>query len=205
MTDHLERAGVNRREALRTMASGVGAAAASALWVTELGALAEQRATLTRLTLASAPQAAAAWTPKVLVGPWLETVATMVELIIPTTDTPGARAALVDRFIDGTLDAATPAVRGRFLSGLGWLAGRCNVLFQRSFVEATTAQQIDLLTRLSQSGSGESAEGVEFFTAIKNMTIAGYYSTEIGLRQELGDSGQLMLARFEGCTHPEHQ
>ena len=37
------------------------------------------------------------------------------------------------------------------------------------------------------------------------MTIDGYYTTEIGLRQELGDNGQLFLGRFEGCAHPEHQ
>jgi hypothetical protein len=37
------------------------------------------------------------------------------------------------------------------------------------------------------------------------MTITGYYTTEIGLRQELGDSGVLMLPSYPGCTHPEHQ
>jgi hypothetical protein len=37
------------------------------------------------------------------------------------------------------------------------------------------------------------------------MTIAGYYSTKIGLEQELGDDGQLFNPVFVGCTHPEHQ
>jgi hypothetical protein len=76
-------------------------------------------------------------------------------------------------------------------------------------VTATTVQQTDLLTRLSNSvdsaSPAEDPAGVEFFVAIKSMTIAGYYSTEIGLRQELGDPGVLMSATFEGCTHPEHQ
>ena len=35
--------------------------------------------------------------------------------------------------------------------------------------------------------------------------IDGYYTSEIGLRQELGDDGQLFLAKFAGCDHPEHQ
>lgn len=39
---------------------------------------------------------------------------------------------------------------------------------------------------------------------IKSMTIDGYYTTEIGLKQELGDDGQLFLGQFPGCTHPEH-
>ena len=131
----------------------------------------------------------------------------MAELIIPTTDTPGARAAQVDRFIDATLDAASPATRSRFLSGLGWLVERSTALFGVAFTAATPTQQIDLLTRLSadDAAAREGAIGAEFFAAIKAMTIAGYYSSEIGLRQELGDPGVLMLARFEGCTHPEHQ
>ena len=37
------------------------------------------------------------------------------------------------------------------------------------------------------------------------MTINGYYTSEIGLRQELGDDGQLFMLQFPGCTHPEHQ
>jgi len=32
------------------------------------------------------------------------------------------------------------------------------------------------------------------------MTITGYYTTEIGLRQELGHDGRMMLGRFEGCS-----
>ena len=47
--------------------------------------------------------------------------------------------------------------------------------------------------------------GTEFFQAIKVMTINGYYTSEIGLRQELGDDGQLFMLQFPGCTHPEHQ
>ena len=40
---------------------------------------------------------------------------------------------------------------------------------------------------------------------LKSMTISGYYSSEIGLRQELGDAGQLFHLEFKGCDHPEHQ
>jgi hypothetical protein len=52
--------------------------------------------------------------------------------------------------------------------------------------------------------AGEDRMGVEFFRAIKGMTISGYYTTEIGLRQELGDDGRLVFTEFAGCDHPEH-
>lgn len=199
-------AGLDRREVLRGIVAGVGAAA-SALWVSELALFAEEQALHAHVALATSAQAPAAFTPKVLVGPHLETVAVLAEHIIPTTDTPGGRAAQVDRFVDYTLDAATPAVRSNFIAGLEWLDARSKALFGSSFSSATPAQQIDLLTRLSADNAAarEGETGAQFFAAIKAMTITGYYSSEIGLRQELGDSGQLMLAAFEGCTHAEHQ
>jgi len=35
--------------------------------------------------------------------------------------------------------------------------------------------------------------------------ITGYYTSEIGLEQELGDDGQVFLAEFPGCQHPQHK
>lgn len=197
-------AGFDRRQVLRGLAAG---ATASALWISELAAFAEEQALHTHVALSAAGQAPAAFVPKVLIGPHLETVAVLAEHIIPTTDTPGARTAEVDRFVDYTLDAATPAVRSRFLQGLEWLDARSQALFGATFSRATLAEQRDLLTRLSadDAPAREGEVGAQFFTAIKTMTITGYYSTEIGLRQELGDPGELMLARFDGCTHAEHQ
>jgi hypothetical protein len=37
------------------------------------------------------------------------------------------------------------------------------------------------------------------------MTIDGYYTSEIGIKQELKYKGNTYLKEFKGCTHPEHQ
>jgi hypothetical protein len=174
------------------------------LWVENLTALARVHADHVHTTLATA-QSTAAWAPKVLGAHQHQTVAVLAELIIPQTDTPGAKGALVDRFIDTLLDGAEPADRERFLSGLGWLDARSQTLYRSDFVSANGAQQVELLTRLSTAASAEDRAGADFFTAVKSMTITGYYTSEIGLRDELGDNGQLFLPAFEGCTHPEHQ
>jgi hypothetical protein len=201
-------AGLDRRHALRLLAGSAGVAA-SAVWLDELTLLAEQHARHAAPAAAASPQAAVAFTPKVLTAHQFQTVGTLVDLVIPATATPGAKAALVDRIVDSALEAATESSRRQFLSGLAWLDARSRSMFAHDFVSATTMQQTDLLTRLSNSvdsaSPAEDPAGVEFFVAIKSMTIAGYYSTEIGLRQELGDPGVLMSATFEGCTHPEHQ
>lgn len=200
-------AGISRRSALRGLAAGAGATA-TALWLDRLTLLAQDPAMHTHVAAAATAQAAAApFVPKALSPAQLETVATLAELIIPTTDTPGARAALVDRFVDNVMANAKPADKERFLAGLAWMDTRSTALYGKPFTGATPEQQTELLTRLA-AASGHAADdvpGVPFFTAIKTMTISGYYSTKIGLEQELGDNGQLFTAVFEGCTHKEHQ
>lgn len=202
MADHGSQRAIDRRAALRAMAAGAGAAA-SALWVGELALLADEQAVHAHL-LAITPQGGT-WTPSVLSARQMEAVGALVELIIPTTDTPGAKAALVDRYVDGVLSTASDATRQRFLDGLAWMDARSLALHAAPFADATPAQQTDLLTRLAADPSGEEPTGVQFFTAIKSMTISGYYTTEIGLIQELGNPRTLMLPSFPGCTHPEHQ
>jgi hypothetical protein len=194
---------LNRRQALQALASGVIGAATSAIWVESLSALARQQA---HAHAADAAIAVQNWTPRVLTARQNEAVVTLTELIIPQTETPGAKAALVNRFIDRVLNDAPPADRDTFLRGLAWIDERTRALFGNDFVRATAADQTALLTRLSEEGnpSGEAPLGVEFFQAIKSMTINGYYTTQIGLRQELGDDGRLFHAEFAGCTHPEH-
>jgi gluconate 2-dehydrogenase gamma chain len=191
-------AGISRRRALRAMA-----AAASTAWVSELALLAEQQAVHAHL-LAVTPQGGT-WTPTVLSPTQFETVGVLVEAIIPTTDTPGARAALVDRYVDGVLSTATPTIRDGFLAGLDWLDNRSATLFNTPFRLASASQQSELLSRLASDGSTEEAAGVQFFRAVKSMTITGYYTTEIGLVQELGTHMALVLPAYPGCQHPEHQ
>lgn len=200
-------AGISRRTALRGLATGAGATA-TALWLDRLTLLAQDPALHTHVAAAAAAQAAAApFTPKALTKAQLETVATLAELIIPTTETPGARAALVDRFIDNVMANARSEDKERFLTGLAWMDTRSAALYGKPFGGATPEQQTELLTKLAADAgqAAEDAPGAPFFQAMKQLTIAGYYTTQVGLMQELGDNGQLFSPVFEGCTHKEHQ
>ena len=192
---------ISRRRVIRTLAAG---AAASPFWVASLTALSRQQA---HNHAADAAIVAQDWAPKVLSARQNDLVIALAELIIPETDTPGARAARVNRFVDSVLQEAKPADRSSFLRGLGWIDQRSRALFKKDFLTASQSEQTELLTRLSADGNPqkEAAAGRDFFQAIKTMTINGYYTSEIGLRRELGDKGQLFLPVFTGCDHPEHQ
>jgi hypothetical protein len=198
---------LDRRQALRKLAAGGLGAATAPLWGQRLTELAVARADAHTHAAAAAPAAAAPWTPKFLDAHQNETVVAITELIIPQTDTPGAKAAKVNEFIDLVLSDAQPAERKEFLRGLFWMDTRAQELFGANFVSATPEQQTALLTIVS-SGKNKSTSdqiGVEFFEAIKGMTVTGYYTTEIGLRQELGEDGNLFFASYPGCQHPEHK
>jgi hypothetical protein len=131
-----------------------------------------------------------------------ETVTTLCELIIPQTTTPGARAARVNEFIDTFLGSVTASKKQEFLEGLQWIDHRSQELFQKPFVKATPQQQTELLTRLSVPHSLEGPTGQNFFEQIKSLTVFGYYTSKVGLEEELKFEGWV---EYEGCKHPEHQ
>jgi hypothetical protein len=191
-----------RRQALRQLARGTAAAATAPLWVENLLALAEQHA-----AQRPSPEAAAgAWTPKVFNPGQNELVITLTELIIPETDTPGAKTAKVNEYMDMVLAEAKPELREKFLQGLSWVDARSQERFGSPFASAPPPQQIELLTSLSTATAPApvDAPGVEFFQALKGMTITGFYTSEPGLMQEIGDDPQMFLTEFKGCEHKEH-
>lgn len=128
----------------------------------------------------------AAYTPRTLTASQDDLVATVAELIIPATDTPGARAAGVNVFIDQMLTRIyTDEERNRFLAGLADLDARAG---GSGFLQSTAAAQTDLLKALEAEARAARADGADetpFFRTMKELTLVGYYTSEIGATQEL--------------------
>jgi hypothetical protein len=123
-----------------------------------------------------------------------ELLAALAEHIIPTTDTPGARAARVDAFIDGLLaDIFSADERALFLAGLTDVDTRTNAAHGMTFLKATPVQQVGLLTSMQQEAITPTGrprpqgrpEPRAFFPWLKELTLVGYYTSEIGASQEL--------------------
>ena len=141
-------------------------------------------------------------------------VVAMIDLLIPATDTPGAKAARVNEFMDVILtDWATAEESARFLAGLDDVDTQANALFGKSFLEASPAQQSAMLQVLDDSvdwlHSPPSHPAVspgrdfnqlrgEFFRSFKLVTIHGYYTSEIGQTQEL--KREIIPGAFHGCA-----
>jgi len=195
---------VGRREAVRRLTLGGLGSAALPAWAETLASLAEDHRHSLQASSGAAP--AEHWKPRFLDAHQDQTVSVISELIIPETDTPGAAAALVNRFIDGVLGRAAEPERREFLRGLRFIDGRSRELFGADFVSARSDQQTALLTILSseKNTAFEDEIGRDFWKVIKAMTVTGYYGSQVGIEKELGDKGQMFIAEFEGCRHPEH-
>ena len=136
------------------------------------------------------------WRPSILDEHQNETVIVLTDLIIPATDTPGAKAARVNRYIDLLLRDGDREPREKFLAGLNWLDGLAISKHGHPFVHCTGDRQVAMLKTLNDGGGPDQ----EFFEQIKGLTTRIYYNTEIGYR-ELNKGGRVP-ASF-GCQH-EH-
>lgn len=142
------------------------------------------------------------WRSLVLDAHQTDTVAALAEAIIPETDTPGARAALVHQFIDFDLSEGSESERASFIDGLGWLDQMSRNQYGGNFIDVEVAQQNELLTAMASADSSEVSR--TFFEDVKRRTVTGYYTSRMGMLEELQYRGNAFLTRFDGCTHPQH-
>ncbi|MEX2302746.1 MAG: gluconate 2-dehydrogenase subunit 3 family protein [Bryobacterales bacterium] len=154
-----------------------------------------QIAAATAATTALSPPSlqAQVYTPQNLSAAQYQMLTALVDLIIPPSDTPGAAAAGADQLIDESLTRAQQR-RTTLTAGL-------EMLEKDGFSGLDQAARVNLLTQYSEAAG----ERGEFFQLLKDMTVDAYYSTEIGLAQELGYQGNTYLREFPGCQHEEHQ
>ncbi|MEX2261473.1 MAG: gluconate 2-dehydrogenase subunit 3 family protein [Bryobacteraceae bacterium] len=126
-----------------------------------------------------------------------ELLSSLVECIVPRTDTPGAVDAGVPEFIDRQV-GGDKKLQARFRAGFSRLDAASRKRHGKPFANLDRERQIAVLQPLS-------ARKDKFFQMVKEMTIDGYYTSREGLSRELGWDANTFLPEFKGCTHPEHQ
>ncbi len=203
MDDSNHHQGTSRRDALKKLALGTGA-------LTSLPILG-QSATHAGHSSAMPPAAAKAdpdWKPRFFDAHQNDTVIALTDLIIPETDTPGAKAALANRFMDRWLADEDEAKQRQAIEALAWIDGQSLSLHGKPFVNLSVEEQTALLTPLAEPRDSNPAEkaGVQAFQNIKDFTIFAYYTSQVGMEKELQYGGDDYHTEFPGaCTHPEHQ
>ena len=119
----------------------------------------------------------------------------LMELIIPAdAHSPGASDAKVSLFADWMVSHDPPATQQAWRAGL-----------QRMNEEAQNTSLADALAKAAAGEAHPESDLHRFFIRLKQMTVEGYYTSEIGLHQDLQYRGNDHLPAFAGCTHPEHK
>lgn len=136
----------------------------------------------------------------------LALVTVISDLIIPTDEqSPGAKAAGVPAFIDLMVSESPQEIKKLWRDGLGAVEAMSRKKFSAGFTSASVEQQTELLTDISKDERKPSSPEEHFWVAIKNLTIDGYYTSEIGIHQDLRYKGNSYVKEFAGCTHQEHK
>ena len=138
-------------------------------------------------------------------------IATLDEVgdtIIPVTDTPGAKATKIGEFMNVySTDCYRPEVQKAFTEGLASLDADCKKQFSKTFVDLTPEQRTTVLTGLEAEAKAYNnkknekekiardaakasmkdflGEPPHYYTLMKQLTLLGYFTSEIGMKQAL--------------------
>lgn len=114
------------------------------------------------------------------VSPAQETLlAQAVDTIIPTTDTPGAKAAGVEKFVLRVLrDCYRPDAQMRFYEGLARLDANAATVHGKGFADLSEPQRHSVMLATAKTDRA-------FFLVLRQLTIAGYFTSEIGATKAL--------------------
>ncbi len=195
---------VTRRKALKIMVSSAGAAVSLPV----LGAAVPESAVpRCHVAAPAGPVApAAAYTPKFFNSEQIRSLEALTETIIPAADhSPGARAARVREYIDEIVADSGQSEKELWKKGLAAMNELAVHEYGKEFAECWAEQQIALLEKASRNEEKPLTIEERFFVEIKKATIDGYYTSAIGIHQDLQYQGNTALLEFPGCTHPEHK
>jgi len=113
------------------------------------------------------------------------------ETIIPTTNTPGAKAAKVGTFMTVMVnDCYDEKDQKIFKEGMGKLNAASDKKFSSGFMDISAAQRTELLTeidkeQLEYNKTKKQEDPNHYFRMLKELTLIGYFTSEVGATQAL--------------------
>ena len=148
---------------------------------------------------------AAAYTYRFFSPQQVETLNALSETIIPADNhSPGAKAAGVSEYIDAIVADSSAKVKTLWTDGIAAFERVAQQRFQRAYAVCSLDQKTEIMTAFA--GDEQLAKPLEgdFFAALKRATIDGYYTSAIGIFQDLQYQGNKALPSFSGCEHREN-
>lgn len=128
----------------------------------------------------------------------------IADTIIPTTDTPGAKAAKVGSFMSTMVaDCYKEGDQKIFVEGIAKVDEASKKVNGKGFMEASAQQRNSLLSELNKqlkayNDSKKEGDPNHYFGMMKQLTLLGYFTSEIGATQALRYIA--VPGKFQGCV-----
>jgi len=124
----------------------------------------------------------------------------LTEIIIPADDhSPGARAAKVVGYLDKSLsESFENEPRQKFREGLTTVNTLSRQMHGAAFLDVTPAQRVAVVAKMAQNEKEPKKPEEKFFREIKSAAAFAYYSSSIGIHQEMEYKGNTMQNEYAG-------
>jgi gluconate 2-dehydrogenase gamma chain len=120
----------------------------------------------------------------------MATITVLADIIIPKDEVSGSASdAKVPEFIDFIV-RDMPQHQVPLQGGLRWLDLQCLNRYEKAFKDCSSQQQIEMVDQIAypNKAKAEMKQGVVFFSLMRNLTITGFYTSEIGIK-DIGYAG----------------
>ncbi len=142
---------------------------------------------------AAAASIAGAQAHKFFTDPEFTLVDELTEMVVPADEkSGGARAAKVAEYLDFRLsEAFEPADGDEWHAGLKRIDEVSTEMHGAGFLKTTPEQRVALMTRISAKEANPQKPEELFFRTLKDATIRAYYTSTIGIHDNIGYVGNV--------------
>ena len=150
------------------------------------------------------------YTPVFFTEDQAKIISALTDIIIPPTETPGAKDAGVPIFIDTFIDQVFSADdKNKFVAGIEEFSNGCKELHQDKFIDAQLSTQITYAKKVHDDAIKEAGSVSEgwwnnnsidrpFILKMKELTILGFFTSEVGATQVL--QYNMAPGPYQGCV-----
>jgi gluconate 2-dehydrogenase gamma chain len=120
----------------------------------------------------------------------MATITVLADIIIPKDERSGSASdAKVPDFIEFIVKDM-PENQVPMRGGLRWLDLQCLNRYNKTFIDATPAQQIEMVTEIAYPKKAKPGmqQGVSFFNRMRDLTATGFFTSKMGI-EDLGYVG----------------